>query len=235
MSYLADSDGDRLERAEAAKYAARLIQGTAEWKQARCGKVTASRIHELAARAKSGWAASRASYMAELLVERLTGAPGEGYVSDPMAWGIFTQSEARIAYETYTGWAVHKVGFVAHPAITMAGCSPDGLIGDDGLIEIKCPSSKTHIETRLSKRVPDRHMEQIQFQLACTERHWGDFVSYDPRLPVPVRLFIKRVPRDDHQIQRLEDLVVKFLIELENKVFDLTKEDRNENKLRVPV
>jgi putative phage-type endonuclease len=199
-------------------------QGSDEWKAARLGKVTASRIADVVAKTKTGWGASRANYMAELLVERLTGIPTNGYTNAAMEWGTATEPEARMEYQLRTGYAVERVGFVPHPTITMAGCSPDGLIGVDdaiGLVEFKCPNSATHIETLLGTRVPDKYIKQIQFQLACTGRQWCDFVSYDPRLPERMRLFVKRVQRDDHQIARLEEHAQNFLAELAGKLSEL--------------
>jgi putative phage-type endonuclease len=200
-----------------------LIQGSDEWKLARLGKVTASRIADMVAKTKNGWGASRANYMAELLVERLTGIPTNGYENDAMKWGTATEPEARMMYQLETGHAVEQVGFVPHPTIAMAGCSPDGMIGDYGLVEIKCPNSATHIETLLGRppRVPDKYEKQIQFQLACTERVWCDFVSYDPRMPEPMRLFVKQVEREQPQIDYLNTAAIGFLIELHNKLLEL--------------
>lgn len=200
-----------------------LIQGSDEWRQARLGKVTASRIADLTAKIKNGWGASRANYMAELLVERLTGIPTEGYTNGAMQWGTATEPEARMEYELRTGNPVDQVGFALHPTIAMAGCSPDGQIDDDGLVEIKCPNSATHIETLLERPpcVPAKYHKQIQFQLACTGRQWCDYVSYDPRLPEPMRLFIHRLHRDNFQIRELESCATEFLDELERKLADL--------------
>ena len=198
-----------------------LIQGSDEWKLARLGKVTASRIADVVAKTKTGWGASRTNYMAELLVERLTGIPTAGYENDAMKWGTATEPEARMLYTLEKGAGVNEVGFALHPTIAMAGCSPDGMIGDDGLIEIKCPNSSTHIETLLGKRVPEKYEKQIQFQLACTGRQWCDFVSYDPRMPEPMRLFVKRVERDASQILYLERKAMEFLEELVNKLVEL--------------
>jgi putative phage-type endonuclease len=199
-----------------------LIQGSDEWKLARLGKVTASRIADVVAKTKNGWGASRANYMAELLVERLTGIPTAGYENDAMKFGTATEPEARMEYNLHTaGPGIQQVGFVPHPTIAMAGCSPDGLIDDDGLVEIKCPNSSTHIETLLGKCVPGKYEKQIQFQFACTGRKWCDFVSYDPRMPELMRLFIKRVDRHQPQIDHLNTAAIGFLIELHNKLLEL--------------
>lgn len=194
-----------------------LIQGTDEWKAARLAKVTASRIADLMAKTKTGYGASRANYMAELLCERLTGTSADRYVSPAMAWGTATEDEARAAYEFAHDVIVETVGFVPHPAIAEAGASPDGYVGADGLVEFKCPNTATHIDTLLSQAVPERYVLQIQFQLACTGRLWCDFASYDPRLPEDMRLFVATVKRDPATIATIESEVVKFLAELDEK------------------
>jgi len=193
-------------------------QGTSEWKLARCGKVTASRVADVIAKTKSGYGASRANYMAELICERLTGMPTEGYTSAAMQHGIDTEPMARSAYESAVGALVVEAGFVPHRVIHMSGASPDGLVDDDGLIEIKCPQTATHIDTLLSDAVPSKYIIQMQWQMACTGRKWCDFLSYDPRLSENMRLFVKRVPRDDAFIAELEREVMSFLSELEDKL-----------------
>lgn len=195
-----------------------IEQYSEEWFAARCGRVTASRMADLTARTKSGWGASRANYMAQLIAERLTGVPADSYTSAAMQWGIEREPEARAAYEFRADAAVAPGGFVLHPEIGMAGASPDGLVGDAGLIEIKCPNTATHIETLLSGTVPEKYQKQMQFQMACTGRKWCDFVSYDPRMPEEMRLFIKRVHRADNEIRFLEQSVKDFLAELEDRL-----------------
>jgi putative phage-type endonuclease len=195
-----------------------MEQGTAEWLAARCGKVTASRAADVIAKTKSGWGASRANYMGELIAERLTGTPAEKFTNAAMAWGSDTEAAARAAYQFEKMTPVVKVGFVPHPSIAMAGASPDGLVGDDGLIECKCPNTATHIETLLGQSVPSKYIWQIQMQLACTQRQWADFVSFDPRLPESMSLFVQRVPRDDEAIKYLETEIAAFLSELEEKL-----------------
>lgn len=198
-----------------------IPHGTDEWYAARLGKVTASRIADMLARTKSGWGASRANYMAELLIERLTGLPTDSYVSPAMQWGTDHEIDARTAYEFMRDCTVDPGGYLDHPRITMAGASPDGLIGADGMVEIKCPNSATHIETLQGASVPGKYINQIQWQLACTDRLWCDWVSFDPRMPAAMRLFVKRVERDEEAIKLLEKQVVDFLYELEAKVTDL--------------
>lgn len=204
-----------------------LTQGSEEWKAARLGKVTASRMADLTAKTRSGWGASRANYMAELLVERLTELSTDSYTNGPMQWGKDHEAEARMEYQLKTGFDVEQVGFVPHPTIAMAGCSPDGLVSPDGAVEIKCPNSANHIETLLGwpPRVPDKYLKQIQFQLACTGRLWCDFVSYDPRLPERYRLFVRRVERDQPLIEDLEKCAKAFLKELDQKLDDLEQLD----------
>lgn len=195
-----------------------MIQGTDEWHQARLGRVTASRVADVVAKTKSGWSASRANYAAELIAERLTGNPTEHFVNAAMQHGTDTEPQARIAYEAWTDCPVGEVGFVQHPRIEMSGASPDGLVGDDGLIEIKCPNSATHIDTLMGEPVAGKYLTQIQWQLACTGRKWCDWISFDPRLPEEMRLFVKRVPRDDALIAILEKEVLAFLAEIEETV-----------------
>lgn len=198
-----------------------IIQGSDAWKQIRCGKVTASRVADVVARTKSGPAASRANYMAALICERLTGTPAETYTNAAMIHGTETEPEARSAYEFYEGVTVQQIAFVHHPKIDQAGCSPDGLVGEDGLVEFKCPQSATHLETLLGQAVPAKYVDQMQFQMACTGRKWCDFVSYDPRMPEHMRLFIRRVDRDDKRIEFLETEIAGFLLEMAVKLSEL--------------
>ena len=195
-----------------------LIQGSEEWLAARLGKATASRMADLTARIKTGYGVSRATYMAELVVERLTGQRAAKFQNEAMQWGTEKEPEARAAYEFYRGVTVTTVGFIDHPLIPMSGASPDGFVGDDGLVEIRCPQTNTHIETLLGQAVPGKYISQIQWQLACTERHWCDWISYDPRLPENMRLFTKRILRDNATIATLEDEVRKFLAEVDDTI-----------------
>lgn len=198
-----------------------MDQGGEEWKAARRGRVTASRVADVIAKTKTGWGASRANYMAELLIERLTGVTAESYTNAAMQWGTETEPQARNAYAFMRDADVTEVGFVVHPKIEQSGASPDGLIGDDGLLEIKCPTSATHVETLLGGTVPGKYVTQIQWQLACTGRDWCDFVSFDPRLPEEMQLFVARIERDDKLIASLEKDVTDFLAELDAKVAGL--------------
>jgi putative phage-type endonuclease len=199
-----------------------IVQGSPEWLAIRVGKVTASRVADVVARTKSGYGASRANYMAELIAERLTGAPAEKFISAPMAWGTEKEPEARALYEFLTDAEVNQVGFVPHPTISDSGASPDGLVGDDGLVEIKCQNTATHIDTLLGQSIPAKYETQMQWQMACTGRQWCDFVSYDPRMPDSMRLFVCRETRNDAMIAELSEEVGKFLAELDAKVASLT-------------
>jgi putative phage-type endonuclease len=198
-----------------------IVQGSDQWFAIRVGKVTASRVADVIAKTKSGYSASRDNYMAQLVCERLTGQKGESFTNAAMQHGTETEPLARAAYEALKDVLVDEVGFVPHPSIIMAGASPDGLVGDNGLLEIKCPNTATHIETLLSESVPTKYYTQMQFQLACTGREWCDFVSFDNRLPQELQLFVKRVPRDSMYIRLMEDEIVKFLNELDIKIAQL--------------
>lgn len=198
-------------------------QGTAEWLAARCGKVTASRIADLMARTKSGWGASRANYAAQLIAERLTGTVAESYTNAAMQWGREYEAEARAIYCLQTDAQTQIVGLVIHPTIDDAGASPDALVGDDGMVELKCPQTATQIETLLSGKVPEKYILQMQWQMACTGRAWCDFASYDPRLPGEMALFVKRIHRDEAVIRELEAEVSKFLDEVTTTVSKLAE------------
>jgi predicted phage-related endonuclease len=148
--------------------------------------------------------------------------PAESYVNAAMQHGTDTEPEARFAYEFYQGVTVEQVAFVHHHRFgDGAGCSPDGFVGTDGLVEIKCPNTATHLDTLLGQAMPGKYESQIQFQLACTGRQWCDFVSYDPRMPESMRLFVMRIERDDRRIAELETEVVSFLNELDEKIMQL--------------
>ena len=195
-----------------------LEQGSEAWALARVGRVTASRIADVIAKTRTGWGASRANYMAELVAERLTGVPAERYANAAMQHGIETEPQARAAYEFMHDVTVDQVGLVTHPAIEMSAASPDGYVGQDGMVEIKAPNSATHIDTLLGQSIPDKYIVQMQWQMACSGRKWCDFVSYDPRLPANLALFVARVERDDKRIAELEADVVAFLAEVDRKV-----------------
>lgn len=198
-----------------------MEQRTEEWFKARLGKVTASRIADLMARTKSGYSASRANYLSQLVRERLLGVAEEGYCNAAMQWGIDHEDEARRAYCFHSDCDVVEVGFVDHPTIPMSGCSPDGLVGSDGMVELKCPIPATHQAILLGKSFPDNYVKQALFQMACCERQWVDLVSYDPRWPESMRMFVQRIERDDAAITDIELEVTKLLAEVEETVGNL--------------
>lgn len=201
-----------------------MEQRSPEWFTARLGKVTASKINDVMATLKSGKeAAGRKDYRAQLVVERLTGQPVECYVNGAMAWGTEHEQDARASYEFITGNTVEEVGFIDHPTIPMSGASPDGLIGEDGLTEIKCPNTATHIGYLLSGKAPAKHIKQMQWQMECTGRNWCDFVSYDPRMPIDLQLFIVRVERDEELTIDIVAAVESLLIEAEQVINDLAQ------------
>lgn len=193
-------------------------QRTPEWFARRCGRVTASRVADVMARTKTGYSASRANYMAQLVVEALTGKPTEGFQSAAMLRGIEVEPLARERYSIKTGHLVDQIDFVDHPTIANAGASPDGLIGDDMIVEFKAPETHTHFEYIESKIISTRYYAQIQFQLACTQRSKADFVSFDDRVPEALQLLIIPVERDDKFIADMEKEVIKFLDERDAKV-----------------
>lgn len=197
-------------------------QRSPEWFASRLGKVTASRVADVIAKTKSGYSASRDNYMAQLICERLTGQQGESFTNAAMTWGTETEPLARSAFEAYADVMVEEVGFVPHPSIEMSGASPDGLVGLVGMLEIKCPNTATHIDTLLSQTVPGKYITQMQWQMRCCERQWCEFVSFDPRLPQDLQLFVKRVEFDPEYVAMLEKEVIQFLAELDDKVNKLT-------------
>ena len=200
-----------------------MEQRTGEWFRARAGKVTASRVADIIAKTKSGYSSSRDNYMAELICQRLTGSVGESFQNAAMVWGTNTEPLARAAYISAKGTGVEEIGFVPHPTIENAGASPDGLVGEEGLVEIKCPLTNTHMNMILEQEIPTKYHVQMQWQMACTGRQWCDFISFDPRMPEHMQLYIDRVERDQKMIDNLEAEVAKFLSEIENKIERLNK------------
>lgn len=197
-----------------------MEQGTVEWFAARCGKVTASRVADIISKTKSGFSTSRDNYAAQLVCERMTGKPAESYSNSAMQWGTDTEPFARAAYEAKMDILVSEVGFITHPRIEMSGASPDGLAGD-GLVEIKCPNTATHIATLIDQKVPEKYITQMMWQMACTERPWCDFVSFDPRLPDKYQIFIKRINFDKKIVDSLENSVIQFLGDVDLKIQQL--------------
>jgi len=188
-----------------------MLQRTREWFDVRVGKVTASRMGDLMARTKTGFAAKRQDYLWEIVTERLTGKPSVHFETAAMRWGIEMEALARASYEAEVGEMAEEVGFVIHPELHDAGASPDGLVGSDGLVEIKCPETTTHLKMVLRRSIDERYMLQMQWQLECTRRCWCDFVSFDPRVDAPLSLMIIRFPRDDKMIAMMRDDVCNFL------------------------
>jgi putative phage-type endonuclease len=195
-----------------------MEQRSEEWFAARCGSLGASQLNEALATTKNGWGASRENLKNRIIAERLTGKPTESFQNAAMAWGVEQEDSARKAYESHTGTFVHEMGIALHPTLKHTHASPDGLVGDDGLIEIKCPNTTTHIETLKSQKVPSKYMNQMLWQMRCVDRQWCDYVSFDPRLPVHLQLFIKRVERDEEAIAELESKVAEFLEEVNGEI-----------------
>lgn len=199
-----------------------VAQGTDAWRQARLGFATGSRMDDVMAKGRSGApSASRANYLAQLVIERLTGAPMETYSNAAMDRGTELEPEARSAYEFHAGVTVVETGFCEHPTIASTGASPDGMVGDDGLVEIKCPNSATHLATLRGGEIAKGYMLQMQWQMACTGRQWCDFVSYDPRFPIHLRLHVRRVPRDNGLIAEMTGAVKAFLADVDAAVSEL--------------
>jgi hypothetical protein len=217
---VSSSEFDFLDRAEPL-----AEQGSAQWLQQRIGKVTGSRIKDVMAYLKSGKGEmqTRANYRVELIAEILTGQAAQHFVSDAMRWGVDQEQFARAAYEMRRDVMVDRVGFVGYPTIDRAGGSPDGLVGSDGGVEIKCPETTTHIRWMLEKQVPHEHQLQMMFYMACTGRGWWDFVSFDPRLPVKFQLFTVRLQRDEARIAEVETEVLKFLQEIDSTIAEMER------------
>jgi putative phage-type endonuclease len=198
-------------------------QGSADWLASRAGRVTASRVSAVMAKIKSGEAAARADYRAQIVAEILTGKPQDSvFTNEDMKWGNEQEPFARGAYEVAKSLLVDQVGLVLHPDIDRAAASPDGLAGD-GLLEIKCPKTATHLQYLMAGEVPSKYQDQMLWQMACTERPWCDFVSFDPRLPQDLQLFVVRFNRDADRIKEMETAVRKFLAEVDEVIEKLTQ------------
>jgi putative phage-type endonuclease len=195
-----------------------IEQRTEEWFAARLGKVTASKVADVIAKTKTGYSASRENYMAQLICERMTGQKADSFTNAAMEWGTATEPLARAAYEAFKDVLVDEVGIIEHPFLPMCAASPDGLVGIDGMLEIKCPNTATHFDTLLTGKMPSKYMPQVQWQMACANRLWVDFVSYDPRAPEGLQLFVTQIERDDKYILELEAEVNKFLGELDERI-----------------
>lgn len=200
-----------------------MEQRTEEWFAQRLGKATASRIVDVVAKTKSGYSTSRENYKVELALERITGYKAESFKSVYMEQGTELEDEARAEYCQIKGVEVVEVGLIDHPTIPMSGASPDGLVGEDGLVEIKCPISATHLKTLRSQKPDSQYLKQMMWQMACTGRKWCDFVSYDPRMPDGLTFFVTRIKRDEKVIKELEAEVSAFLDEVDGLVKELTE------------
>ena len=195
-----------------------LQQGGNDWHLSRVGRVTASKLDAVMAKDTT---ALYNDYLMELVLQRITGNREEGFTNSFMQWGIDNEPEARAAYEAQMGCFVKEVGFYTHPRIEMSGASPDGLVEPDGLIEIKCPSSKTHADSLLTRKPATKYLYQMLWQMACTNRNWCDFVSFDPRFDDGLQLMIVRIPKDEVMIATLEKAVVAFLAKVDQMVIQL--------------
>lgn len=199
-----------------------LEQGSDAWKLARLGHVTASNIAEVMSKGKgNAEAVGRYKYKVRLVAERLTMTAGESYANAAMQWGIEQEQFACIEYEAATNQFVDKVGFVLHPEIEWIGVSPDRFVGHEGLIEVKCPNTTTHLDYLFENKVPSEYYKQIQCQLWVTGRQWCDFISYDPRLPKRNQLLIVRTERDEKLIAEMKTETEKFLAEVQNLIMKL--------------
>jgi len=185
-------------------------QRTPEWRAVRCGKITGTGAARVLAKIKKGESADRRHYREELMAERLTNIPTDHYVSREMQWGIDQEPFARAAYEVAYDVDVETCGFFIHPNIKNFGASPDGLVGTDGMIQVKCPNTSNHLAWMQAGEIPLEHAPQLLADLACSGRKWIDFVSFDPRLPAHLQLFIRRFYRDEKLISALEAEVVQF-------------------------
>ena len=197
-----------------------IIQGSPEWFASRLGKVTASRVNDVVAKPTT---AAYRNYRAQLVAERLTNEVAESFSSPAMQRGTELEPDARSCYEFLSGNDVIEVAIIEHPTIDMSGASPDGLIADDGLVEIKCPNTANHIDYLLANKCPTQYVNQVQWQMSCTGARWTDFVSYDPRMPIHLQLFVVRVNRDNEKIAVLEETVISFLAEVTEMVAKLNE------------
>lgn len=205
-----------------------MIQGSSEWLESRMGKVTASRVKDVMAQGRGGApSASRRNYMMQLLCERLTGTREEGFTSAAMQRGTDLEPVARSAYEIDKGVMVTEVGLVAHPAIIGFAASPDGLVGADGLVEIKNPNTAQHIAVMQSGKHDSQYEWQMLAQMSCTNRDWVDFVSFDDRLPDQLQYVCFRFERDGNRIIAMESAVREFLEELAELESDMRERIQN--------
>lgn len=190
-----------------------ISQGSPEWLALRCGKVTASRFADVLSKGKgSAPSKTRQSYLYELAAERITGLTQDSFTNSYMQWGTETEPNARAYYELDQNVTTETVAFIMMN--NDIGASPDSLVGEDGLLEIKCPKTTTQIERVLTGTFPSEYQAQVQGQLWVSGRQWCDFVSFDPRINSDKKYFKIRVQRDEEYIKNLETEVTKFVEEL---------------------
>lgn len=202
-----------------------LEQGTPEWLMARCGKITASRIADVISVLKSGApGADREKYKWQLVSERLTGDFTKTYTNDAMLWGIENEPIARDFYSQYFDRDVIQVGFIQHPRLDFAGCSPDGLVEEVGLLEIKCMTTVNHLQAIHNNEPPKQYLPQVHWQMACTNSKWADLTLFDPRVPLEMQMKVFRIERDEAEIERLENAAVLFNDEVEETIAKLWSE-----------
>ena len=187
------------------------IQNMDEWLRIRLGRLTASRVADAFRRTQKGWSKDRENYRMELIAERLTGMAKHVYVSEAMTDGQLHEGDARRLYEQRYGVVVETPWFVPHPTIKDAGCSPDGAVGTEGMVQIKSPLAHTHLATLLNKTIDDDYLKQMQWEMACCQRQWSDYLSFNPTFPAPLRLYVERVYRDDKLIAEMESMAREFL------------------------
>jgi putative phage-type endonuclease len=183
-------------------------QGTEEWLALRAGLITGSRISDVMA---GGAGIIKEKYRVQLAIERITKKPVPmDFKSSAMIKGNDDEPLAREHYEFMNDVDTEQVGFVFHPTLSRAGASPDSLVGDDGLLEIKCPNMGTHVNYLLSKKIPKNYLDQMQWQMACTGRQWCDWVTFCKEMPIHLRVLIIRVNRDEQRIAELEQAAFEF-------------------------
>ena len=199
-----------------------LVQGTPEWLAARAGSLGASSIGDALAKTKTGWGASRGNLHSRLVTERITGKPVETFTNAAMQRGNDLEPQARAMYSFRKGVDVEEVGIILHPSIKHSHCSPDGMVGADGMVEIKCCGATRHIELLTGSSPEDRYIKQCLWQMACTGRQWVDLTYFHPDFPDEMQMFVHRVERDESVIADLEAEVSKFLAEVAATVDQLT-------------
>lgn len=198
------------------------ITNVDEWLACRLGKLTASRAADAFRRTKTGWSKERENYKLELICERLTGMSKPVFQSEAMLEGQAREHDALARYAAHCGAKIETPWFVAHPTIKFAGCSPDGHVGDEGMVQIKAPLAHTHLRTLLTKEIDPDYIVQMNWELACNpKRQWNDYVSYCPTFPQPLRMFTQRVYRDDVLIAGMEEMARAFLAEIDETIKSL--------------